>query len=79
MADCKRLSAPTRDVHVAGPVERAKPPLVHAILDRESGSILMLVDDPAEAEAIMNELRRSGVQADIVAMAAKPRPVVPLD
>jgi hypothetical protein len=46
---------------------------VQAIVDRATGSVLMLLDDQAEAEAIMNELRRRGVQADIVTIAGKGR------
>jgi len=44
---------------------------VPAIVDRDTGSVLMLVDDGAEAETIMVELRRSGVHADVVKLPRK--------
>lgn len=37
-----------------------------AIVERETGSVLMIVDDLAEAEAITFELRRKGVEVDLV-------------
>jgi hypothetical protein len=76
-ADCKGDGGPTRDVHVSSPAERTRPSQVQAIVDRETGSVLMLIDDEGEAEAIMNELRRSGVQADIVTMAGNGRHLTP--
>jgi len=53
--------------------------VVPAIVDRDTGAVLMLVDDQAEAETIMVELRRSGVHADVVKLprkepAGEPRP-----
>jgi hypothetical protein len=38
---------------------------VPAIVDRNTGATLMLVDDSEEAETIMVELRRSGILADV--------------
>ena len=45
--------------------------LVPAIVDRDTGAVLMLVADQAEAETIMVELRRSGVHADVVTLRRK--------
>jgi len=39
---------------------------VPAIVDRDTGAVLMLVDDWAEAETIVIELRHHGVHADVV-------------
>jgi hypothetical protein len=36
-----------------------------AIVDRETGSVLMLVEDPDEAEIITFALRRRGVDANV--------------
>jgi hypothetical protein len=40
--------------------------VVPAIVERETGSVLMIVDDLAEAETITFELRRKGVAVDVV-------------
>ena len=42
-----------------------------AIVERETGSVLMIVDDLAEAETIMFELRRKGVAVDVVKLPGK--------
>jgi hypothetical protein len=44
---------------------------VPALVDRETGSVLMLVDDQAEAETLVVELRSRGVRADIVTLPTK--------
>ena len=42
-----------------------------AIVDRDSGDVLMLVDDQGEAEAIAIDLRRAGVHAEVVGLPRK--------
>jgi hypothetical protein len=44
----------------------AKRPVVPAIVERETGAVLMIVDDRTEAETISLELLRAGVRADVV-------------
>jgi hypothetical protein len=39
---------------------------VPAIVERETGAVLMIVDDRTEAETISLELLRAGVRADVV-------------
>ena len=50
-----------------------------AIVDRDTGDVLMFVDDPDEAEAIAIDLRRAGVHAEVVKLPRKAPPDTSVD